>query len=142
MPTGEAFSERQHEEIVRAIRQARQESGLPVSVYVGELTGEPRAAAARLHGALGADMDRAVLVAVDPTARSLEIVTGRESARHLDERACALASMSMTSAFQGGDLAGGIVTGVRMLAEQARAPRTLHSDQPDTPPPAQSRRPG
>jgi hypothetical protein len=34
----------------------------------------------------------------------------------------------MTSSFAAGDLAGGIVHGVRALAEHARAPRSLHTD--------------
>ena len=36
----------------------------------------------------------------------------------------------MTTAFAGGDLAGGIATGVRMLGDHARAPKTLHTDTP------------
>jgi uncharacterized membrane protein YgcG len=34
----------------------------------------------------------------------------------------------MTSAFQAGDLAGGIVSGIRSLAEHARVPKSLHTD--------------
>ena len=51
--------------------------------------------------------------------RQLEIVTGKESSRRLSDRSCALAALSMTTSFAGGDLVGGIVTGVRMLAESA-----------------------
>jgi hypothetical protein len=36
--------------------------------------------------------------------------------------------MSMTSSFGAGDLAGGIVDGLRTLAEHARQPRALHTD--------------
>ncbi|HEU4912586.1 MAG TPA: DUF5130 family protein [Actinomycetes bacterium] len=128
MPAGEAFSERQQDDVVRAIRLARQQSQLPVSVYVGTLDGDSRAAALRLHGALGTEAAQSVLVAVDPGARRVEVVTGPEVRRRLDDRAAALATMTMTSAFQAGDLAGGIASGVLALAEHAHAPRSLHTD--------------
>lgn len=115
---------------MRAIRLARRESRLPVSVYVGTLEGDSRASALRLHGALGDAAAATVLVAVDPGARRLEIVTGTQVGRRLDDRAAALAAMTMTSAFQAGDLAGGISSGVLALAEHARVPRSLHTDQP------------
>lgn len=130
MPAGEAFSERQQDDVVRAIRLARQQSELPVSVYVGALDGDSRDSALRLHAALGPDAGQTVLVAVDPGARRVEVVTGSEVRRRLDDRAAALAAMTMTSAFQAGDLSGGIASGVLALAEHARAPRSLHTDTP------------
>ena len=60
-----------------------------------------------------------MLLLVAPGDRQLEIVTGKESSRRLSDRSCALAALSMTTAFSGGDLVGGIVTGVRMLSESA-----------------------
>lgn len=128
MPAGEAFSERQQDDVVRAIRLARQQSQLPVSVYVGALDGDSRATALQLHGALGDDAAGAVLVAVDPGARRVEIVTGPAARRRVDDRAAALAAITMTSAFQAGDLSGGIASGVLSLAEHAHVPRSLHTD--------------
>jgi uncharacterized membrane protein YgcG len=126
---GELLSSRQREEVVRTVRLAQQESGLRFSVYVGETDDDTRGYARRLHGALGREAARSVLVAVDPQRRRLEIVTGEHAARQLDDRACALAAMSMTSSFSAGDLAGGIAGGVVMLGDHARQPRTLHTDQ-------------
>ena len=127
MPAGEAFSERQQQDVVRAIRLAQQQSQLPVSVYVGTLEGDSRATALQLHGALGDDAPQTVLVAVDPGARRVEVVTGAEVRRRLDDRAAGLAAMTMTSAFQAGDLSGGIASGVLALAEHAHTPRSLHT---------------
>lgn len=127
MPAGEAFSERQREDIVRAIRLAQEQSELRYSVYVGALDGESRGRAQTLHGAL-VDAERSVLLAVDPSVRRLEIVTGPLARRWLDDRACALAAVSMTSSFEAGNLAGGIVDGLRALAEHSRHPRSLHTD--------------
>ena len=53
MPDGDAFTERQEQEIARALRVAREESGLHFSVFAGAAEGEPRAYAERLHAALG-----------------------------------------------------------------------------------------
>jgi uncharacterized membrane protein YgcG len=124
---GEAFRPRQRDEIVRAIQLAQQQSGLRFSVYVGPVSGDPRIHARRLHAELGADAPRAVFVLVDPANRSLEIVTGAEARRWLDDRACALASMTMTSSFAAGDLAGGITRGLQVLGDHARHPKSLHT---------------
>ena len=119
MPSGEAFTDAQVREISRACSTASQESGLHYSVYVGPVEGDIRDHAERLHAALGAWATNGVLVLVAPGDRQLEIVTGKESSRRLSDRSCALAALSMTTSFSGGDLVGGIVTGVRMLSESA-----------------------
>jgi uncharacterized membrane protein YgcG len=105
-----------------ALRAADQQAELTFSVYVGDLNGdEPRLVADALHDRLPAP-DSSVLLAVSPNQRVVEIVTGPLAAKKLPDRVCALAALSMTSAFSGGDLAGGIVTGLRMLADQANIP--------------------
>lgn len=105
-----------------ALRAADQQAELTFSVYVGALDGEDtRAAAVALHDRLD-DPDSGVLLAVSPNQRVVEIVTGALAAKKLPDRVCALAALSMTSAFTGGDLAGGLVTGLRMLSDQARIP--------------------
>ena len=129
MPAGEAFTTGERLEIRRALDTAAAQCGLRFSLFVGALE-QGRDSATRLHEALGADRDSTVLVAVDPGGRSLEIVTGTRAAQSLDDRTCALGALSMTSAVVGGDLVGGIRTGVLQLAEHARQPRTLHTDQP------------
>lgn len=113
------FGDGQVREISRACATGSAESGLRLSVYVGPVDGEIRDHAERLHAALGAEAPNAVLVVVAPGDRQLEIVTGKHSSRRVSDRACALAALSMTTSFSGGDLVGGIVTGVRMLAESA-----------------------
>lgn len=124
---GDAFSPRQREEIIRAIQAAGRQSGLTYSVYVGPSEGPARAYARRRHTELGAEAPDTVLVFVDPAGRALEIVTGSRARRWLDDRACTLAAMSMTSAFAAGNLAGGIAQGLQVLAEHARHPQSLHT---------------
>jgi uncharacterized membrane protein YgcG len=124
---GDAFSDRQRDDIVRAIQLGRRSSGVNFSVYVGAAEGPPRAYAKRRHAELGAEAADTVLIFVDPGARSLEIVTGSRARRWVDDRACALAAMTMTSSFAAGNLAGGIVQGVQLLAEHARHPQSLHT---------------
>lgn len=115
----QAFTDAQQRDISRTCAAATAETGLHFSVYVGGVDGDVRDQAERLHAALGPLAPRAVLVVVTPGDRQLEIVTGKVSGRRLSDRACALAALSMTTAFAGGDLTGGIVTGVRMLGEAA-----------------------
>jgi hypothetical protein len=113
------FTPRQLFRIDEALSAADRETGLTFSVYVGDLGEDTRATAEELLDRLP-DPAGAVLLAVDPDRRVVEIVTGAEAARRLPDRIAALAALSMTAAFGGGDLTGGTVTGLRMLADQAR----------------------
>jgi len=101
-----------------ALRLADRSTGLTFSVYVGDLDEPVRGHAEKLHGQL-ADPDESVLVAVSPNQRALEIVTGSHARKRILDRAAKLAALSMTAAFGGGDLAGGIVAGLAQLAEHA-----------------------
>jgi len=106
--------------IDQALSTADRETALTFSVYIGDLAEPTRPAAEALHSQLGERADAGVLLAVSPNQRVLEIVTGARARRSLPDRVCALTVLSMTAAFEGGDIAGGIVTGLRMLADQAR----------------------
>jgi hypothetical protein len=112
------FTTRQLLRLDEALRIADSSTGLTFSVYVGELEEPVRASAEKLHSQL-ADPPMSVLVAVSPNQRVLEIVTGATARRRLPDRACKLAALSMTAAFGGGDLAGGLVAGLAQLAEHA-----------------------
>jgi uncharacterized membrane protein YgcG len=70
----------------------------------------------------GGDLANAVLLAVSPGQRVVEVVTGAAAARRIPDRACALAVLSMTNSFSAGDLVGGIVNGLRQLSDQAGHP--------------------
>jgi uncharacterized membrane protein YgcG len=124
---GETFSPMQRSTIDRAIRDAETQCRLEFSVFVGRSEGETRPFAERLHATLAAP-ERSVLVLVDPAARLLEVVTGSEAARVLDDAEVRLAALTMQSAFANGDLVGGISQGVRQLADHARQPVTRHRD--------------
>ena len=129
MAGGDPFSAAQRHEIDKAIRDAETVSRIEFSVYVGRAEGEPRSFAERLHTALVAP-DRSVLVLVDPSSQLLEIVTGGEAARLLDDAEVRLAALAMQSAFAAGDLVGGITRGVHQHAEHAaaRRPQLRHAE--------------
>ncbi|THV31233.1 DUF5130 family protein [Glycomyces paridis] len=98
----------------------RDGGGLHYSVFVGPLHDPVRGAAESLHERL-ADPDRSVLIAVSPEQRQLEIVTGSAAQEKIPDRSAALVVFSMEAAFGAGQLAGGIITGLRMLAETAQS---------------------
>lgn len=110
---GEGFNPAQRQQLDRAVARARQRSGLDVALYVGPLP-QGRGSAGALHSSRP-DPDRAVLVAVDPGGRSLEIVTGSIAAERCDARTCGLAAASMTASFGAGDLLGGIRNGLEVI---------------------------
>jgi uncharacterized membrane protein YgcG len=120
--SGEPFSNEQVRALNSAAADASAETGLHFSVYIGGVDGDVRDAAERFHAALGPMAATAVLILVSPGDRLLEIVTGKQSSRRLSDRACALAALSMKTSFEGGDLVGGIVTGLRMMSESAGRP--------------------
>src|SRR3954449_4499085 len=117
---GDAFAPRQIDEMVRAAGQATAQSGLRFSVFIGQSEGEPRVFAERLLAAIGDEAPTTVLIHVDPSSRRLEIVTGQIASKRLDDRACGLATLSMTSAFSGGEIVSGVITGLRMLGDSVR----------------------
>jgi uncharacterized protein DUF5130 len=104
--------------LAEALRQADALTGLTFSVYIGELTEPVRVDAEAMHAQL-AEPDRSVLLAVSPNQRLLEIVTGSVAATRILDRDCKLAALSMSAAFAGGDLGGGLVAGLAQLAEHA-----------------------
>lgn len=126
MASGDGFSADQRYEIDRAIRAAETVSRYEFSLFVGAAEGEARPFAERLHASLAAPA-RSVLIMVDPAGRLLEIVTGSVVRRDLADDAVRLAAVAMESAFEAGDLVGGITRGVAQLAEAARKPATLHA---------------
>ncbi|MEY9861517.1 putative membrane protein YgcG [Catenulispora sp. GAS73] len=129
MPAGDAFTAGQEQDIAKAIATAEQQTGLTFSVYVGSVEGDLRAQAVRLHRQLP-DADDAVLVVVDPRRNQLQIVTGVDAKRRVDDRAAGLAAAAMASTFALGDLAGGLVNGLGSLMEHAQKAPVLHADQP------------
>lgn len=110
------FSPRQLSRLDEALTLSSRETGLMYSVYVGSFEQPTRAHAEALFEKL---TDESVLVAVSPGQRVLHVVTGPESAKRLPNRSCALAALAMRASFANGDLVGGIVTGLRMLADAA-----------------------
>jgi hypothetical protein len=101
-----------------ALRLADASTGLTFSVYIGELGDPTRDAAETLIGQL-VDPDTSVLIAISPNQRLLEIVTGSIARKRILDRDAKLAALSMSAAFTGGDLGGGIVAGLAQLAEHA-----------------------
>lgn len=127
MHAGELLTPSDRTSIERAVRNAEISSGFGFSVFVGSADGPARAYAEDLHARLTVPR-RSVLVFVDPVARQLEIVTGAEVRRQLDDPEVGLAALSMQTAFAAGDFAGGIATGLQQLADHARRPPMLHAD--------------
>jgi len=119
------FSFRELARLDEALTMSSRETGLRFTLYVGELGTPTRARAEELHAFSGGNTSEAVLIAISPGQRVVEVVTGAAAARRLPDRACALAVLSMTTAFAGGDLVGGVVNGLRQLSDQAGRPSAL-----------------
>ena len=127
MPAGDGFTAAERHQIDKAIRDAEQVCRYEFSVFVGAVEGDdPRAFAQRLHAALVAP-SRSVLLLIDPASRALEVVTGDDARRELEDHEVRLALAEMQSQLGVGDFVGAIVRGINTLAEHARRPPTLHA---------------
>ena len=112
------FSTRQLLRLDEALRVADQQTGLTFSVYIGDLEEPTREHAEQLHRQI-AGAASAVLVAVSPNQRVLEIVTGSAARKRVTDRDAKLAALSMAASFAGGDLAGGVLSALDQLASHA-----------------------
>jgi hypothetical protein len=112
--------------IYDALAAADTETGLTFSVYVGPIqiksqldeSFQDTMTARELHAKLP-NAANAVLIAVSPNQRVIEIVTGTLSRKRLNDQSCAIVTLSAASSFTLGDLTGGIVTALRMLTDRA-----------------------
>lgn len=123
-PTGNSgpFTFKELDRLSEALTMSSHESDINFSVFIGDLGADRRGAVAQRHRSFGAKAGNTCLIAVSPNERALEIGVGEIAAKRLDDRACNLAVASMVSSFQGGDLIGGLVDGLRLLSEQAGRP--------------------
>jgi hypothetical protein len=115
-------------DIQRIVQRARDICGFEFAVFVGALP-DGRDSALAIHAGTH-DPDSAVLLAIDPQARTTDVVTGARVRRNLDDRTCEFALLTLRSSLQVDDLTGGVRDAISLLAEHARAPRTLHLDEP------------
>jgi uncharacterized membrane protein YgcG len=115
----QALTSTQIDGVREALRTAERRTGLRFAAYLGPAIGPRRHFSERLHAALGEEVDKAVLVFVDSEEKALEIVTGSVARQWLPDEKCRLAAMSMATVLSAGDLVGGLVTGVWLLADEA-----------------------
>lgn len=124
-PVDHPFTPVQLSRLDDALTMASRETGLRFSVYLGDLGDTPSRRAAELHGELEGSGE-AVLVAVSPEQQVVEVLTGAEARVRLPDRGAKLAVMSMVTSFRESDLLGGLLSGLRMLADQAGGRRRTH----------------
>jgi len=112
------------------INVATHATGLDFSIYLGDLGPDSRSRAEELHASIGPEAaSDALLIAVSPGQRVVEVVTGEEAHRRVSDRACKLAVMAMVASFKESDLIGGLISALRMLTEQAGSPpKHVHPD--------------
>lgn len=121
-PAGDAerpFDARQLEMLDEVIDAAERVTGLRFSAYLGDLGADSRSSALSLLRRLGADGPNAVLLAVSPAQRTVEVVTGSVAALRITDRAARLAVLNVVSSVGNGDLHGALMNGIRTLADQA-----------------------
>jgi uncharacterized membrane protein YgcG len=113
------LTRRQRRAVERAVDEAEEATGLQLCIYVGPGEEDTRAQAEGLLVKAGLHTRPAVLVLIEPVRRRVEVVTAPEARARIDDATSELAVTTMTRQFARGDLVGGIVAGVDLLAAAA-----------------------
>lgn len=121
-------TESMRENLQEVVDRAREVCGLEVAIHIGHLA-QGRESAEVVHARLR-DPRSAVLVAVDPGAKSVEIITGPDARIHVDDRTCQFAVLALRSGADVDDVVVGLRDAVLLLAEHGRAPQVLHLNEP------------
>ncbi len=125
---GEAFSHDQTDRLERARAAAEQQTGIAFAVRIGAIDGEPDLVAEQiLANQVPNPRVEAVLLLVSPGDRLVHVATTAGAKRRVSDQIAGLAVLTMTSSFTVGDLVGGIVNGLRQLADAAGAPSGAHT---------------
>jgi hypothetical protein len=128
--SGDGLNPEQRERIERARRSAEEATGIRFWVRIGAFSGDPRLEAEHLlTNLIDSPRDAGVLVLVGPNERQLEVMTTASAKRRLSDAAVGLAVLTMTSSFGVGDLVGGLVNGLRQMAESAGPPHDIAGHQ-------------
>lgn len=109
----------QLETLDEVIGNAERVTGLRFSAFLGDLGEDSRATAVNLLAGLGSDAPHAVVLAISPAQRIVEVVTGSVAALRITDRAARLAVLNVVSSATNGDLMGALTNGLRTLADQA-----------------------
>ena len=113
------LGKRQRKAVAQAVDTAEEFTGLQICIYLGSVEEDTRAAAEAMFTAAGLDTKPAVLLLVAPDQRRVEIVTAPHITERLTDEACSRCIAVMTPRFASGDLAGGLVAGLRRLSQEA-----------------------
>ncbi|ANW65916.1 DUF5130 domain-containing protein [Mycobacterium sp. djl-10] len=109
------FSIKERVELDEALKWGSRAAKARFAVYIGDL-GAPSAAAARALLAKVPTPDDAVLIAVSPNQKVIEIVYGSGLQGRGAESAAPLGVAAATSAFKEGNLIDGLVSAVRVMS--------------------------
>lgn len=118
------FKHSEMDRLAEALTLSSQETGINFSVLIGDLGADRRGTVAAKHRSFGPEARNTCLIAVSPNEHAIEIGVGEQAAKRLPDRTCELAVTSMASSFAGGDIVGGLVNALRMLADAAGIPST------------------
>ncbi|MGN6161100.1 MAG: DUF5130 family protein [Marmoricola sp.] len=103
-----------------AIRVAETATRIEISVYLGAAAADTRDFAERLHALLAAP-DRSLLILIDTSCRSVEIVTGRVARERIADETASKAAASMLGLLGADRVVEAVVAGLRAIESQGRS---------------------
>ncbi|MFC3966329.1 DUF5130 family protein [Nocardia jiangsuensis] len=109
------FSDHELVALDNALIEATRATGVRFTVFIGDLGGAPAAGADALFPTVP-DAERAVLIAVSPNDRAIEVRSGHAIEDRANDRVCQLGVTAASSSFRQGQLIDGLVSAVRVMA--------------------------
>lgn len=116
---GATFSQSEIDAFERALVEAEDRSGMRFALYVGGPESEPKEFATTLLSGQREPASTVVLV-VDPDSRAVQIATGTEAARRINDADCDLAAANIQYESDRAGLASGIVNALNLLGGGGR----------------------
>lgn len=109
------FTDAERVALDNALTEATRATRVRFTVYIGDLGGDPAAGADALFPTLP-DAAAAVLIAVSPNDRAIEVRSGHDIEDRANDRVCQLGVTAASSSFRQGQLIDGLVSAVRVMA--------------------------
>lgn len=115
------FSIADRVKVDEALKWGTRQSKARFAIYLGELGSDPRAEAERILGRVPTP-DDAVLLAVSPNQKAIEVVFGSHVRGRGAEAAAPLGIAAAKASFQEGNLIDGLVSAIRVMSASIARP--------------------
>ncbi|MGL4306260.1 MAG: DUF5130 family protein, partial [Mycobacteriaceae bacterium] len=96
-------------------------AGVRFAVYIGDLGADTHAGAKAALASIS-DAHNSVLIAVSPNQKTIEVLSGSDLAKRVNDRVAQLGVTAALASFADGDLIDGLISAVRVITSAIVSP--------------------